>query len=117
MDIPVVSVSLKYGLYGVGIEKNWSAPDYSVNEEVKVQEEGVHLSSDDGDETIQKTAPAEDVSTSAKTSSSSSFTKEARTLFRSLSYDAETDTSLVHCLPQTGRTHQIRVSANRTTPC
>ena len=35
--------------------------------------------------------------------------KPALTLFRLLSYDPVTDTSLVHCVPCTGRTHQIRV--------
>ncbi|ORX40227.1 pseudouridine synthase [Kockovaella imperatae] len=35
--------------------------------------------------------------------------KEAKTLFRRLSYDPERDESVVHCRPLTGRTHQIRV--------
>jgi len=35
--------------------------------------------------------------------------KECQTIFKRLSYDAETDTSVVYCRPITGRTHQIRV--------
>ena len=35
--------------------------------------------------------------------------KAAQTMFKPLEYDAETDTTLVHCRPLTGRTHQIRV--------
>ena len=35
--------------------------------------------------------------------------KEASTLFELITYDAETDTSIVKCHPITGRTHQIRV--------
>lgn len=34
--------------------------------------------------------------------------KPSRSLFRLASYDAETDTSLVSCSPQTGRSHQLR---------
>ncbi|EGV63304.1 pseudouridine synthase [Yamadazyma tenuis ATCC 10573] len=35
--------------------------------------------------------------------------KEAKTVFRRLSYDKKSNTSIVKCLPLTGRTHQIRV--------
>ena len=35
--------------------------------------------------------------------------KEARTIFRKMSYDAKRNESVVHCRPLTGRTHQIRV--------
>lgn len=35
--------------------------------------------------------------------------KEAKTAFRRITYDPETDTSVVKCRPLTGRTHQIRV--------
>lgn len=35
--------------------------------------------------------------------------KEAKTVFRRISYDPESDTSIVKCFPFTGRTHQIRV--------
>ncbi|KAK0549049.1 hypothetical protein OC845_003309 [Tilletia horrida] len=35
--------------------------------------------------------------------------KECQTIFKRLSYDSETDTSVLHCRPITGRTHQIRV--------
>lgn len=35
--------------------------------------------------------------------------KEATTSFRRISYDADSDTSIVKCTPLTGRTHQIRV--------
>lgn len=35
--------------------------------------------------------------------------KEAETIFRRVSYDPDSNTSIVKCLPQTGRTHQIRV--------
>ena len=35
--------------------------------------------------------------------------KEAKTIFRRVSYDAESDTSIVECTPVTGRTHQIRL--------
>ncbi|KAK6205473.1 DRAP deaminase [Scheffersomyces amazonensis] len=35
--------------------------------------------------------------------------KEAKTIFRRVSYDPETNTSIVKCQPLTGRTHQIRV--------
>ncbi|KAG8945734.1 hypothetical protein FRC04_000593 [Tulasnella sp. 424] len=35
--------------------------------------------------------------------------KEAITVFKRLFYDEKTDTSVVHCRPLTGRTHQIRV--------
>lgn len=35
--------------------------------------------------------------------------KEAETIFRRVSYDPESDTSVVKCFPQTGRTHQIRI--------
>ncbi|KAK6458795.1 DRAP deaminase [Scheffersomyces xylosifermentans] len=35
--------------------------------------------------------------------------KDAKTVFRRVSYDPEHDTSIVKCLPLTGRTHQIRV--------
>ncbi|TIA90790.1 hypothetical protein E3P99_01403 [Wallemia hederae] len=35
--------------------------------------------------------------------------KPATTIFERMSYDAETDTSVVYCQPLTGRTHQIRV--------
>ena len=35
--------------------------------------------------------------------------KSAVTHFKMLKYDPETNTSLVRCLPETGRTHQIRV--------
>lgn len=35
--------------------------------------------------------------------------KECETIFQRLSYDAETNTSVVMCRPITGRTHQIRV--------
>lgn len=35
--------------------------------------------------------------------------KEAKTIFRRISYDKESNTSIVKCLPLTGRTHQIRV--------
>lgn len=39
---------------------------------------------------------------------SSELAKPASTLFRALSYDARSDTSVVEVRPQTGRTHQIR---------
>ena len=35
--------------------------------------------------------------------------KEAKTVFRRISYDPESNTSIVKCFPFTGRTHQIRV--------
>jgi len=35
--------------------------------------------------------------------------KVALSLFRLVAYDPDTDTSLVHCLPFTGRTHQLRI--------
>ncbi|ANZ73685.1 BA75_01612T0 [Komagataella pastoris] len=35
--------------------------------------------------------------------------KAAKTLFRRISYDVKDDTSIVKCMPLTGRTHQIRV--------
>lgn len=35
--------------------------------------------------------------------------KDAETIFRRISYDPESNTSVVKCFPQTGRTHQIRV--------
>lgn len=35
--------------------------------------------------------------------------KEAKTMFKRISYDPESDTSIVKCFPFTGRTHQIRV--------
>lgn len=35
--------------------------------------------------------------------------KEAKTVFRRVSYDPESNTSIVKCFPYTGRTHQIRV--------
>ncbi|EMD41444.1 hypothetical protein CERSUDRAFT_110021 [Gelatoporia subvermispora B] len=35
--------------------------------------------------------------------------KPAKTIFKRLHYDANTDTSVVHCRPLTGRSHQIRV--------
>lgn len=35
--------------------------------------------------------------------------KEAKTVFSKISYDPETNTSIVLCKPHTGRTHQIRV--------
>lgn len=35
--------------------------------------------------------------------------KDAKTIFKRVSYDAESNTSIVKCFPQTGRTHQIRV--------
>ncbi|CAO1627102.1 unnamed protein product [Sympodiomycopsis kandeliae] len=35
--------------------------------------------------------------------------RESKTIFNRISYDAETDTSVVFCRPITGRTHQIRV--------
>ncbi|KAH8830423.1 pseudouridine synthase [Flagelloscypha sp. PMI_526] len=35
--------------------------------------------------------------------------KHAVTVFTKMRYDPETDTSIVHCKPQTGRSHQIRV--------
>jgi RluA family pseudouridine synthase len=35
--------------------------------------------------------------------------KDARTSFKCLEYDAETDSTLVACEPETGRTHQIRI--------
>lgn len=35
--------------------------------------------------------------------------KTAKTGFQKLWYDPETNTSLLKCLPETGRTHQIRV--------
>jgi 23S rRNA-/tRNA-specific pseudouridylate synthase len=34
--------------------------------------------------------------------------KSARTIFKFISYDEESDTSKVLCLPKTGRTHQLR---------
>ncbi|KAE8244684.1 hypothetical protein A4X13_0g6368 [Tilletia indica] len=37
--------------------------------------------------------------------------KECQTIFKRISYDADTDTSVVYCRPITGRTHQIRVHA------
>ena len=37
--------------------------------------------------------------------------KESVTTFRRLGFDGRT--SLVHCLPQTGRTHQIRCQSDR----
>ncbi|KAK7691907.1 hypothetical protein QCA50_005312 [Cerrena zonata] len=35
--------------------------------------------------------------------------KPAKTIFKRLHYDANTDTSVVHCRPFTGRSHQLRV--------
>ncbi|ORY31392.1 pseudouridine synthase [Naematelia encephala] len=35
--------------------------------------------------------------------------KEAKTIFKRMSYDPKRDESVVHCRPMTGRTHQIRV--------
>lgn len=35
--------------------------------------------------------------------------KEAKTVFRRISYDPESNTSIIKCFPFTGRTHQIRV--------
>lgn len=35
--------------------------------------------------------------------------KEAKTNFKKIAYDPETNTSIVRCVPLTGRTHQIRV--------
>ncbi|EED82877.1 predicted protein, partial [Postia placenta Mad-698-R] len=35
--------------------------------------------------------------------------KPAKTIFKRMHYDANTDTSVVHCKPLTGRSHQIRV--------
>lgn len=35
--------------------------------------------------------------------------KEAITMFKRISYDPESNTSIVKCFPKTGRTHQIRV--------
>lgn len=35
--------------------------------------------------------------------------KEAKTIFKRMSYDSERDESVIHCRPITGRTHQIRV--------
>lgn len=35
--------------------------------------------------------------------------RESRTIFNRISYDADTDTSVLFCRPITGRTHQIRV--------
>ncbi|KAK7052854.1 hypothetical protein VNI00_004173 [Paramarasmius palmivorus] len=35
--------------------------------------------------------------------------KPAKTIFQLIRYDANTDTSVVHCKPMTGRSHQIRV--------
>ncbi|EED82536.1 predicted protein, partial [Postia placenta Mad-698-R] len=35
--------------------------------------------------------------------------KPAKTIFKRMHYDANTDTSVVHCEPLTGRSHQIRV--------
>ncbi|EKM53723.1 uncharacterized protein PHACADRAFT_148496 [Phanerochaete carnosa HHB-10118-sp] len=35
--------------------------------------------------------------------------KSAKTIFTRLHYDAETDSSVLHCRPVTGRSHQIRV--------
>merc|ERR1712062_213891 len=35
--------------------------------------------------------------------------KEAETSFKFISYDDESDSSLVECYPKTGRTHQIRL--------
>ncbi|OCH94146.1 pseudouridine synthase [Obba rivulosa] len=35
--------------------------------------------------------------------------KPAKTIFKRLHYDANTDTSVIHCIPLTGRSHQIRV--------
>ncbi|KAG0151842.1 hypothetical protein CROQUDRAFT_650381 [Cronartium quercuum f. sp. fusiforme G11] len=35
--------------------------------------------------------------------------KHAKTHFKKMSYDSETDSSVVHCRPITGRSHQIRV--------
>lgn len=35
--------------------------------------------------------------------------KECSTTFKRISYDLNTDTSIVECSPKTGRTHQIRV--------
>ncbi|CUM46347.1 uncharacterized protein AC631_03999 [Debaryomyces fabryi] len=35
--------------------------------------------------------------------------KEARTVFRRISYDPDSNTSIVKCFPYTGRTHQLRV--------
>lgn len=35
--------------------------------------------------------------------------KHAKTIFNRLHYDPETDTSVLHCKPVTGRSHQIRV--------
>lgn len=35
--------------------------------------------------------------------------RPARSVFRLIQYDPVTDTSLIHCMPHTGRTHQLRV--------
>ncbi|KAI0629467.1 pseudouridine synthase [Trametes polyzona] len=35
--------------------------------------------------------------------------KHAKTIFKRIRYDANTDTSVLHCRPMTGRSHQIRV--------
>ncbi|KII95483.1 hypothetical protein PLICRDRAFT_48438 [Plicaturopsis crispa FD-325 SS-3] len=35
--------------------------------------------------------------------------KHAKTVFKFIRYDANTDTSVIHCRPLTGRSHQIRV--------
>ncbi|GAA5877462.1 hypothetical protein JCM3774_001619 [Rhodotorula dairenensis] len=35
--------------------------------------------------------------------------RESKTIFKRLSYDVRSDTSVVHCRPITGRSHQIRV--------
>ncbi|PCH33259.1 pseudouridine synthase [Wolfiporia cocos MD-104 SS10] len=35
--------------------------------------------------------------------------KPAKTIFKRMHYDSNTDTSVVHCRPMTGRSHQIRV--------
>ncbi|TFK50721.1 pseudouridine synthase [Heliocybe sulcata] len=35
--------------------------------------------------------------------------KDAKTIFKRLHYDANTDSSVLHCRPLTGRSHQIRV--------
>jgi len=35
--------------------------------------------------------------------------KDCQTIFKRLSYDSVSDTSIVECFPKTGRTHQIRV--------
>eukprot|EP01080_Neovahlkampfia_damariscottae_P010991 gene10991-3697_t len=39
---------------------------------------------------------------------SSSYLKSAETIFLSLGYDEKTESTLIFCAPQTGRTHQLR---------